>query len=215
MSVASEGQPSLPAMPESVERTPLAEDRAAGAMALVVIDMLSSWDFDDAEPLLAAAVPIAPRIAALRERCRQCEVPVIYANDNRGRWRSDFRDVVERAIEAGGEGGRIAEQLKPGADDYFVLKPKHSGFHATPLDLLLRHLKVRTVVLTGVSSDQCVLYTAADARMHDYRVIVPCDAVATQTAQRNERALRHFTDTLMIETPRADDVRFPVPASSA
>jgi nicotinamidase-related amidase len=200
------------AMPESIARTPLAEDRAAGGMCLLVIDMLSDWEFPDAEALLARAVAVAPRIAALRLRCKAAGVPVIYANDNRGRWRSDFHEVVACARKRGGGAARIAAALDPDHDDYFVLKPKHSGFHATPLDLLLRHLKARTLVLGGVSSDQCVLYTAADARMHDYDVIVPRDCVATQSEERNALALRHFAEVLKLETPLAEELVLPATA---
>jgi len=196
-------------MPEDPDRTPLAEDRAAGETALLIIDMLSGWDFTDAQSLLAHSVPIAPRIAALKARCRAARIPVVYANDNHGRWRSDFRQVVAAALEGEGDGARIARQLAPDEHDYFVLKPKHSGFHATPLDLLLRHLGARTLVLTGVSSDQCVLYTAADARMHDYRVLVPRDAVATQTPRRNDLALRHFDEVMGVDTPLAERLELP------
>ena len=196
-------------MPESVERTPLAEDQAAGATALLIIDMLNGWDFADADAYLAGAEAIAPRIAALAQRCRAAGVPVIYANDNHGRWRSDFREVVAMAMKADAAGARIARQLTPERQDYFVLKPKHSGFHATPLDLLLRHLGVRTLVITGVSSDQCVLYTTADARMHDYEVKVPPDCVATRSDERNTAAIRHFADVLGVEVTRSTELALP------
>ncbi len=198
-------------MPVAVEKTPLAEDQAAGATALLIIDMLSGWDFPDAQTLLSNARSIAPRIAALRERCKAKRVPVVYANDNEGRWRSDFREVVALARDHGGAGALIAEQLAPDRDDYFVLKPKHSAFHATPLDLLLRHLRVRKLVITGVSSDQCVLYTAADARMHDYAVSVPGDCIATQSEQRNRRALQHMQEVLNADTTSSGEIAIPLP----
>ena len=203
------GAPLQTFMPESVDRTPLAEDRAAGATALLVIDMLSTWDFPDGEAMLAAAARIAPCIADLRRRCRAAGVPVIYANDNQGRWRSDFREVVAAALEHGGRGARIAELLKPGGDDYFVLKPKHSGFHATPLDLLLRHLQVRRLVVTGVSGDQCVLYTVADARMHDYEIVVPRDCVASLSAERDRRLLDYLAEVSQVQTPVGREVELP------
>ena len=193
-------------MPEAPQSTPLAEDRAASATALLVIDMLSRWDFPDADTLLAQSVPIAPRIATLAARCRDAGVPVVFANDNHGRWRSDLRQVVDEALHADGPGAEIARQLQPQAQDYFVLKPKHSGFHATPLDLLLRHLGVRRVILSGVSSDQCVLATAVDAKMHDYAVVIASDCVATQTAERNALALRHFRDVLAVQTAEASEL---------
>ena len=196
-------------MPESIERTPLAEDETAGATALVVIDMLSNWDFPDGAALLQQAVAIAPRIVALKARCRRAGVAVVYANDNRGRWRSDLRQVVAAAIEVGGDAAGIADQLAPQPEDYFVLKPKHSAFHETPLDLLLRHLKAERLILVGVTSDQCVLYTAADARMHDYEVVVPRDCTATLSRERNERALQHLTEVLNAATPRSADVALP------
>lgn len=181
----------------------------SGATALVVIDMLSDWNFPDAEKLVRGAVAIAPPIAALKRRCRLGGMPVIYANDNHGRWRSDLRQVLDAARRNGGDGGRVAGLLAPDAEDYVVLKPKHSAFHATPLELLLRHLKVRTLWLTGVSSDQCVLYSAADAKMNDHPVVVPRDCVATQTEARNEAVLRYFADVLGLEVPLSTELRVP------
>ncbi len=177
--------------------------------ALLIIDMLSRWDFPDAERLLPAAAGIAPRIATLAQRCRSGGVPVIYANDNHGRWRSDVRRLVTAAKAGEGQGAAIARQLEPEDTDYIVLKPKHSGFHATPLDLLLRHLKVKRLILTGVASDQCVLYTAADAHMHDYEVVVPADCIGTQSDERNTRALQHFEQALCLGTPKSEEVELP------
>ncbi len=188
-------------------RSPLADEPAAAATALLVIDMISEWSFPDAQPLLAQAASIAPRIAALKARCRAARVPVIYANDNRGQWRSDFRQVVAHALKAGGTGARIAEQLAPDDDDYFVLKPKHSAFFATPTELLLQHLEVRRLLLAGVACDQCVMATASDALMRDYEVLVPRDCVASPTAQRNQRALEHLEQVMQLRTTASPRVR--------
>lgn len=168
---------------------------------LLVIDMLSGWDFPDADVVLSRATAIAAPLAALARRCRAQGVPVIYANDNHGRWRSDVRQVVAAAIEAGGDGAAIAHLLQPEPGDYIVLKPRHSAFHATPLELLLRDLGTQRLVLTGMSSDQCVLYTAADARMRDYEIVVARDCVATQSDERQRAALLHFEQALGLETP--------------
>jgi nicotinamidase-related amidase len=193
----------------------LAEHRANGDTALLIIDMISSWDFPDATELLRTSAAIAPRIAALKARCRRAGVPVIYANDNRGQWRSDFRRVVANAVQAGGEGGRIVAQIAPDDDDYFVLKPKHSAFFATPMALLLQHLKARRLLLTGVASDQCVVTTAVDARMRDYEVVVPQDCVASHTEARNRRALAHFEEVLDIRTTVSGRLRLPAGVSGA
>lgn len=178
-------------------------------MALLIIDMISSWDFSDAPKLLPQAAAIAPRIAALKARCRRAGVCVIYANDNRGQWRSDFREVVRDALARGGDGAMITQQLAPDDDDYFVLKPKHSAFFATPLDLLLQHLKADKLIVAGVTSDQCVVNTVADARMRDYEVIVPQDCVASQSAARNRRAVLHFDEVLQVSTTPSARLRLP------
>jgi nicotinamidase-related amidase len=169
--------------------------------------MISDWSFDDARALLRQAAAIAPRVAALKARCRAAGVPVIYANDNRGQWRSDFRQVVEHALAAGGAGARIAEQVAPDDDDYFVLKPKHSAFFATPMELLLQHLEVRRLLLSGVACDQCVMATASDALMRDYEVWVPSDCVASPTAARNRRALAHLEQVMQVNTTASARVR--------
>ena len=179
----------------------------ASSTALLVIDMVSCWDFPDADKLLPHALLIAPRIAALKSRCKRDGVPVIYANDNRGRWQSDFAHLVEMSIGAADDGARITQCLHPGEDDYFVLKPKQSAFFATPLDLLLRHLGVHRVIVTGVASDQCVLTTAAEARMRDLDVIVPRDCIASQTRQRNDAVLLQLEEAHKLPTTSSARIR--------
>jgi nicotinamidase-related amidase len=196
-------------MPESRSNTPLAEDRSRGGMALVIVDMLGAWDFPGAEQLLPGAVRIAPRIAALKRRCKRAGVPAVYANDNFGRWRSDVRSLVDAGLRGAPKAAAIGEMLAPDVDDYFVLKPKHSAFYATPLDLLLRHLGATRLILCGTSSDQCILGTAADAGMRDYEIVVPADTVATMSAPRQTAALRYLREVLGARTPLSSRLRMP------
>lgn len=191
-------------MPHSSTVAP--SDAAPGKTALLIIDMISCWDFPDAEKLLPGASRIAPAIAALRARCRGADVPIIYANDNYGQWRSDFEALVERSSNGVAAGARITDMLAPGEDDYFVLKPKHSAFFATPMELLLRDLGVARLLLTGVASDQCVLVTAAEARMRDLDVVVPRDCVASQSDERNTAVLRQFEQVHKLETTPGEQV---------
>jgi nicotinamidase-related amidase len=146
--------------------------------ALLLIDVINDLDFDGGEKLLEHAIPMAERIAALKGRAREHGIPAIYVNDNFGRWRSDFRSIVEHALQA--RGRPVAERLAPEDDDYFVLKPKHSGFFSTSLDTLLDYLGADTVILTGMAADYCVLFTANDAHMRDFDVLVPADCVAAE-----------------------------------
>lgn len=175
---------------------------------MLIIDMVSCWDFQDADKLLPRAKAVAPFIARLKRRARAAGVPVIYANDNAGRWRSDFRALLSEAKEAGGPGREIVELLAPDQDDYFLLKPKQSAFFGTPLELLLQHLAAKRLLLTGVASDQCVLVTAAEAVMRDLEVIVPRDCVASQTLARNRLVLRQLEDFHNIPTTPSTRLRF-------
>ena len=174
--------------------------------ALLIIDMISTWDFPDAADLLFHARPIAEPIAALKARCRQAGVPVIYANDNLGRWNVHFQQLVDSACAEGAAGADIARRLAPDAHDYFVLKPKHSAFYATVLEVLLRQLGVRRLILTGVSSDQCVMTTLSEARMRDLAVVVPRDCVATQSGERNRVSLAQYAGVHKVETPGSAEV---------
>jgi len=184
----------------------LTDSHIDGPPTLLIIDMISRWDFADGPALLEAAGAIAPAIARLRERCRAAGVPVIFANDPFDRWRAEFRDLVAASRAAGPQAAQILRLLAPSADDYFIVKPKHSAFLATPLDLLLRHLRSSRLILAGVSADQCVLATAIDARMHNRPIVVPSNTVASVTAERTQAMLLHCRRALEIETPLAEEV---------
>jgi nicotinamidase-related amidase len=172
----------------------LAEERAAQHTALLIVDMISCWDFADAEQLRPFASGIADAIARLKANCVRAGIPAIYCNDNRGRWRSDFRTLVHDAQACKGQGADIARRLAPEPDDYFVLKPMHSIFFQTTLALLLEHLDVRRVILTGVASDQCIMASAMEARMRRLEVVIAADAVASQSVERNDAALKQFRE---------------------
>jgi nicotinamidase-related amidase len=159
------------------------------SVALVLLDVVNDLEFPGGERLARHAVPMARRLARLRARVRRAGIPVIYVNDNYGRWQSDFRRLTAHCRREGARGKPVVELLAPSDDDYFVLKPKHSGFFATTLDVLLAYLGVRTLVLAGVAGNICVLFTANDAYMRDYRLVVPGDCVASETSRENRQAL--------------------------
>jgi nicotinamidase-related amidase len=159
--------------------------------ALLLIDVINAFDFDGSENILRAAKRAAPKIEQLAARARRRDVPVIYVNDNFGRWRSDFKSTVAACTQPGKPGREIAERLRPHDGDYFVLKPQHSGFYFTALELLLRHLDVRSLVLTGFAGNICVLFTANDAHMRGYHVVVPRNCTASNTPALNRSALMH------------------------
>jgi nicotinamidase-related amidase len=169
-------------------------------VALLIIDMINAFDFDGAEAMLPRALAAAKATATLKLRARKAGVPVVYVNDNFGKWRSDLRGLLARCLRDGVRGKPIAEILKPDEDDYFVLKPKHSGFQFTTLDVLLAHLGAETLILTGVAGNFCVLFTAHDAYMRDYHLVVPSDCIASQTADDDRYSLAHMAKVTKADT---------------
>ncbi len=167
-----------------------------GPIALLIIDMINDLDFPGNEEIIERAVPLAERIAALKERAVACGIPTIYVNDNFGRWRSDQHALLEHLREGSEPGRTLARLLHPGEDDYFVLKPKHSGFFSTTLDTLLAYLGARTLILTGIAGNICVFFTANDAYMRDFGLIVPSDCVASNTRAENDYALKQMARIL-------------------
>ncbi len=175
-----------------------APDKAS--VALLLIDVINDFEFPEGDQLLRHALPMARQIAALKTRADQAGIPAIYVNDNFGRWRSDFSVQVDHCLQDGVRGRPIVELLRPEKDDYFVLKPKHSGFFSTSLDILLEYLGTKTVILTGLAANICVLFTANDAYMRDFNLIVPRDCVASNTEEENAYALDQMNKILKADT---------------
>jgi nicotinamidase-related amidase len=163
---------------------------------LLLIDVINDFQFPAADRLLRYAIPAATRLAALKKKLKATGMPVIYVNDNFRDWHSDFKDQVKRCTQADCPGHPVARRLAPEPDDYFVLKPKHSGFYSTPLDVLLGCLGARTLVLAGFAADICVLYTANDAYMRDYELVIAADCTASEGAASHRAALEHMKERL-------------------
>jgi nicotinamidase-related amidase len=177
-------------------------------IAIVLIDVINDLEFEEGERLLETALTAAKNIAQLKERARRAKVPIIYVNDNFGRWRSDFKNIVNHCLKDDVRGRPIAELLAPDEEDYFVLKPKHSGFFSTTLDLLLEYLGVRTLVICGFAGNNCVLFTANDAYMRDYQLLIPADCTASNEPSDNENALRQMQDVLKADTRPSSEIDF-------
>ncbi len=175
---------------------------------LLLIDVINDFDFPESGGLLKSALPAARRIARLKARARDARVPTIYVNDNFGRWRSDFRQQVRHCLAEPSKGREIVSMLRPDEEDYFVLKPKHSGFYSTSLDILLRQLGAKRLVITGFSTEICVIYTANDAYMRDFEISVPGDCVAAESEEASRRALLQMKRFLKADIRSSRAVRF-------
>jgi nicotinamidase-related amidase len=175
--------------------------------ALLLVDVLNPMDFPGGPALLKQAMKLVPPITSLRRRWRKRGLPVIFANDNQGRWRFDLARIVQLCTRDAAPGAPFARELLPEPEDYFVLKPQQSAFHGSPLQDLLDDLGVRRLVIAGLAGDGCVLATAIDANIRKFACHVPADCIASETAARNRRALGLLKDTLRIATGTARTVR--------
>lgn len=178
-------------------------------IALLLIDVINDLDFPEANRLLRHARPMARKLSRLKRRAQEAGIPVIYVNDNFGRWRSDFRRQVQHCLQEESRGREIVSILQPGEEDYFVLKPKHSAFFSTTLETLLRYLGSRTLIITGIAGNFCVLFTANDAYMRDYGLIVPSDCTVSNTAKENREALALMRKFLKADTRPSPKLRLP------
>ena len=172
----------------------------SSSVVLLLIDVINDLEFPGGEKLVKHAVPMARRLAKFKQRARKAGIPAIYVNDNFGRWQSDFHRVIEHCLHDGVRGQEVARLLKPEDDDYFVLKPKHSAFYATTLDTLLDYLGARTLILTGIAGNICILFSANDAYMRDFNVVVPRDCTVSNTIEENRHALAQIRKVLKADT---------------
>ena len=164
--------------------------------ALLLIDVINDLAFEESAPLVVQAEPMALRLAAFKRRATAAGIPAIYVNDNFGQWRSDFQRTVAHCTARSSPGRLVSRRLRPTAKDYFVLKPKHSGFYDTTLDTLLDALRIRRVILTGIAGNICVLFTANDAYMRELKLFAPMDCIVSNTAADNDHALRQIGTVL-------------------
>ena len=177
-------------------------------VVLILVDVINDLEFEGGDQVLRNAVPMAKRLVKLADLARASGIPVIYVNDNFGKWRSDFHALLDHCRSDGVRGRPLAEILAPKKADYFVLKPKHSGFFSTTLDTLLDYLGTRTVILTGLTTDRCVLFTAADAHMRDLHIHVPEDCCAAESEEYHSQAMLTLERVLGASVNSSDEIDF-------
>ena len=175
--------------------------------ALLLIDVINHLDFKGNEYIVPAAEEMASRLRELKLRAKAAGVPVIYVNDNFGRWQSDFRKVVWYCTQEGKPGKKLSEMMTPEENDYFVLKPKHSGFYSSTLEILLEHLQTKRLILTGIAGNICVLFTANDAYMRDYELVIPRDCCVSNSEEENEIALEQMKTIMKADTRPSKEIR--------
>ena len=178
-------------------------------VALLLIDVINDFDFENGEKLLENSLPMAKNLAKFKRKAKKTGVPVIYVNDNFGKWQSNFKNLLAHCLDKKSRGAKIVELLAPDEEeDYFVLKPKHSGFFSSTLEVLLEYLECETLILTGITADICILFTANDAYMRDYNLIIPADCVASVKPEENKHALKYLERVLKADTRPSTEIDF-------
>jgi nicotinamidase-related amidase len=159
---------------------------------LVLIDVINHFEFPEGESVLRHALSIAPKLARLKNRARAAGMSTVYVNDNFGQWRSDASRLLDYCVRPEAIGKAFVEQIQPDKNDYFVLKPMHSGFYQTPLEVLLRYLDASSLVLCGLATNSCIVCTAHDAKMREFRLYVPSDCSAARSIKEHKQAIEHI-----------------------
>lgn len=185
----------------------MAQTSAAQRHALLLIDFVNDFDFAGAERLHAPALAAARASAKLKSRARRAGVPAIYVNDNFHRWHGGFESIVAHCTEKSETARKIVDLLMPEPDDYVIVKPKNSAFFDTGLGTLLDELDVSHLILTGLVTDNCILFTANDAHLREYKLMIPSDCVAAKDRRSGTRALEYMAENLHAKTSAARAIR--------
>lgn len=176
-------------------------------VALLLIDVLTTFRFPDGEAILRNALKMREALIKLKSRARELQIPVLYVNDNFGDWRSEKEVLIGRCLEA--PGGDFVRPLLPDSEDYFVLKPLHSAFYMTPLEVLLRHLQVDTLILTGLTSTSCLTATAHDGNMRGFDLYLPSDCSCARTSEEHRQAIQSLKKTTGAHDTPSHRLRLP------
>ena len=183
---------------------------------LILIDYINPLNFPGAEKLARPALVAARAVARLRERLEAQKVAVVYANDNYGVWQSDFQSLVAECCTRDDESGEIARLLAPRPRDVTLLKPRHSAFYCTALELLLKDMGAKELILAGLATDMCVQMTAADAFLRGYEgVWVPSDCTAAETPAAKSASLKYMKDVLKCDVRPAGSTHSRARAAKA
>jgi nicotinamidase-related amidase len=173
----------------------------------LIIDVLTTFQFPDGDAILRGALDVRDGLVKLKVRSRDAGIPVLYVNDNFGDWRSEKEVLMGRCLEA--KGAQFVRPLLPDSEDYFVLKPMHSAFYMTPLEVLLQHLRVETLILTGLTSNSCITVTAHDANMRGFDIYIPSDCSCARNAQEHTQSLGQLEATIGAKLLRSTSLKLP------
>lgn len=181
---------------------------SARGVGLLLIDVINDFEFKNGETMFEHALPAAHNIHRLIKRVKHADLPVLYVNDNFGKWQNDFQATIAHCLSPSVRGQAIVRLLQPTDDDYFVLKPKHSAFYSTTLELLLKQLEVDTLLMCGFSTDICLLLSAGDAYMREYKLFIPPDCTASASPEDHQYAVDYMARVFKADTRMSTQLEF-------
>jgi nicotinamidase-related amidase len=197
-------KPQIPALDRWVACAPM-------AAALIVIDMLNPYEHEDAQPLMESVAQVVPPLRELIHQAPRAGLLTVYVNDNYGDWTAGREKLTRRALA--GAAPDLIEPIAPSDDVPFVVKARHSVFYETQLEYLLRQEGVDRLVLTGQVTEQCILYSALDAYVRHFEVVVPRVAVAHIHEDLAEAAFRMMAENMRAEV--TDSLEHALEAAAA
>jgi nicotinamidase-related amidase len=175
------------------------------ATAVCVVDMLNTYDHEDADQLTANVEKVVEPVAALVDRAGHEGAEIIYINDNYGDWNSSQEELAERAMA--GKRPDLVEPILPPDEADFVIKARHTIFYMTPLEYLLSQKEIDHLVLAGQVTEQCILYSALDAYVRHLRVTIPPDGVAHIHEDLSDAALKMMERNMRAELTACAECR--------
>jgi nicotinamidase-related amidase len=176
------------------------------SVGLLVVDMLNSYDHEDAEPLAESVRERLPGMRRLIEAARERDVFLAYVNDNHGDWAAGSESLADKAMD--GREPSLVEPILPPPRVPFVIKARHSIFYQTQLEYMLWQEGVERIVLIGQVTEQCILYSALDAYVRHFKVSVAPDAVAHIHEDLAQAALRMMERNMRAKLVAADETAF-------
>lgn len=180
------------------------EKQNTSKYAILVVDMLN--DFVTGALKCDRGLAIVPTTAKLLDQARKHNIPVIFCNDSHLKGIDhEFKLWGEHAVR-GTEGAKVIKELHQCDKDYVVEKRRYSGFFHTDLDLLLRELKIDTVIMTGLHTHMCVRHTCADAYQLGYNIWVCKDATNSFTKEDYESGIKYLHDVYDAEIYSCDEL---------
>jgi nicotinamidase-related amidase len=161
---------------------------------LLVIDVLDDFEHEDGKALLSSFAGRHERLVQLLDEARSQDIPVVFANDNKGVWDGDVDRLISAAVQ--GPGGEMIRRLLPRPGERFVIKPRYSAFDHTPLDLILVELGCERLIVAGMTTEGCVAQSAIAARELGLKVSIAASACASVSPRNERTALRYLVDVV-------------------